>query len=114
MLIWNVFHENFNAKCIEVVNIFDHFGFREDCRKAARKYKDDREKFTEEVRRSLMYFFWAKCEHEIILSSWPPAREGFQHRKVDVYEQVMLNWPVFAEYVWQNLKELTRKSGSRG
>lgn len=115
MLAWNVFREDFNARCIKVFNIFDHFSFREACGKAARKYKDDREKFTEEVRRSLMYFFWSKCEYEIILSSWPPDHRGdFQNRKVDVYEQVMLNWPLFAEYVWQNRKELTRKSGGRG
>ncbi len=112
MLTWNVYMEDFNARCIKVFNIFNHFAFHEDCRKVARKYKDDREKFVEEIRHSLMYFFWSKCEYEIIISSWPPDRKGFENKKVDIYEQVMLNWPLFAEYVWQNRKELARRTKS--
>ena len=107
MIEWNVYYENFNARKIEKYNIFRHYAFLENCIKFARKYKDDKEKFLEEVRRSLMYFFWAKCEWEIIMSSWP-ERDDFQEKKIDVYDQVMNNWHVFSEYIWEHKKELSK------
>lgn len=112
MLCWNVFNENFNRKEIEVINVFEHTSFYEDCKKAARKYKDDREKFLDEVRRSLMYYYWSKCEWEIILTSWPPPREGreFRDKKVDVFEQIRINWDIFCEYIWNNRKEFLKRT----
>ena len=113
MLQWNVYYGNFNAKQIEVHNIFNHYGFVEDCKKYAKKYngkKDpegDFEKFSESVRRSLMYYYWSKCEWEIILSGWPQS-DRFREEKVDVYDQVMLNWDVFIRYLWENRSELKK------
>lgn len=104
-LKWNVFMENFNGRKIETYDIFRHTSFLDDVRKAAEKCGEDRAAFEEQLRRSLMYYFWSKCEYEIILSSWP-GRENFKDKKVDVYDQVNLNWPVFTEYVWQHRDEL--------
>ena len=98
-LKWNVFIGNFNHKDIETYNIFDHYLFKEDCDKAWKKHGTDFQKFSKEVKSSLMYYFWSKCEWEIILSHWPPS-ERFKDKKVDVYEQVMLNWEVFITYLW--------------
>ena len=100
-LVWNVYIGNFNAQCIEVFNIFHHVRFFADLKKIAKKYKNDREMFEEEVRRNLMYYYWSKCEWEIILTGWP-QREGYNDEKVDVYSQVMLNWDVFIDYLWEN------------
>lgn len=110
MLTWNVYISNFNQKRIETHNIFNHYGFIEDCKKIYKKYKDDKENFLEQVRKSLMYYYWSKCEWEIILSHWPP-RENAHDEKIDVYDQVMLNWPQFSEYIWNNKEEFksTRK-----
>lgn len=47
-----------------------------------------------------MYYFWSKCEWEIILSDFPPS-DRFKKKKVDVYEQVMLNWDKFINYLWK-------------
>lgn len=69
MLCWNVYREDFNARDINLYNIFTHYGFYRDCVAARKKYKDDKEKFGEEVRKALMYFFWAKCEHEVVITS---------------------------------------------
>lgn len=71
MLCWNVYIGNFNSGKIEIYNIFDHWAFYDDCVKAKRKYKDNKEGFSVEVRKSLHYYFWAKCEWEIILDHWP-------------------------------------------
>ena len=109
MLEWNVYVGNFNAKKIETHNVFRHARFVEDCRAAAKKFKDDKAAFAEEVRHSLMYYYWSKCEWEVIISHWPPAK-GFDDSKVDVYSQVMLNWDRFIDYLWENRKELTKKA----
>lgn len=146
MLCWNVYYGNFNKREIQTFNIFDHAAFYESCVKAKKKFKEDREGFAEEVRRSLQYYFWSKAEWEIILDHWPsgelyelrlgstigeirsmfdygdkyewmsPGREVIikvfpkdypkQSMKIDVYEQVMNNWDVFIEYMWNNRKEL--------
>ena len=100
-LVWNVFVGDFNGKRIERYNIFRHGSFYADVKKYAKKYKDDREKFEEEIKRSLMYYYWSKCEWEIILSGWP-NKEGFHEEKIDVYDQVMMNWEVFINYLWEN------------
>ena len=98
-LKWNVIIGDFNHKDIETYNIFDHDYFKEYCDKAWKKYKYDFDAFSKEVKRNLMYYFWSKCEWEVIVSHWPPS-ERFNDKKIDVYEQVMMNWDVFIVYLW--------------
>lgn len=102
-LEWNVLYENFNARKIESFNIFDHYSFNEDVKKLFRKYKDDRKTFEEEVLSSLRYYFWSKCEWEIIVSDWPPSKQKPIEVKIDVFDQVMLNKQIFLDYVWNTL-----------
>ena len=112
-LEWNVFLDDFNNNKIEVFNIFRHASFVEDCGKALLECGEDRAAFEERLRRELRYYFWSKCEYEIILSGWPP-RERFKPSKVDVYDQVSLNWKIFTDYVWNNRAKLTpKKKGKR-
>lgn len=106
-LVWNVFVDNFNQRRIEVYNIFDHYRFKEDCDKAWRANSNSFADFSESVKGSLTYFFWSKCEWEIILSGFPPDKK-FQDKKVDVYTQVMLNWSVFIDYVWNTYKSSSK------
>lgn len=103
-LKWYVIYGDFNSRKIEAYNVFDHYSFWQDCCQNRRKNKD-REAFDERLRRDLQYYFWSKCEWEIIVSHWP-TNERFHDEKIDVYDQVMLNWNQFADYVWENRKEL--------
>lgn len=100
-LKWNVIIGNFNHKEIETYNIFNHYYFKEDCDKAWKNNKYDFDAFSKEVKRSLMYYFWSKCEWEVIVSHWPPS-ERFEDKKIDVYEQVIMNWDVFIVYLWNH------------
>ena len=87
--------------------------------------------FIKEVERDLKYYYWSKYEWEIVLTIWPPrieeeelerlkeerettTKEG-QHlylqdvrlhvsKKVDIYEQVKMNWDAFVEYLRNNYK----------
>ena len=107
-LTWNVFIEDFSGKRIVMYNVFRHSGFLNGCRQALEQCGDDRPAFEEAVRRELMYYYWSKCEWEIILSAWPP-RKHFNEEKIDVSDQVMMNWPQFTEYLWINRKELLKR-----
>lgn len=130
-LVWNVYRHNFNKNKIEVFNIFEHSKFMEDVKKALKKYNDKGE-FAEEIRKSLLWCYWSKCEWEVVITSWVPHitiseldrlnakreetlkkynREPYGlyinpdvGEKVCVYSQVMLNWHFFVDYVWSHKK----------
>lgn len=108
-LTWNVYVGHFNRRTIEIFNIFNHSRFLEDIKKIARAYKDtQREEFCEHMRKELLYYFWSKCEWEVIIDHWPPKAD-FHDKKVDVYEQVRLNWEPFCDYVWAHRAVLRRR-----
>lgn len=101
---WNVIVHNINRDCIETFNVFDHYGFVRDIASMVRK-RMNHEKFAEELRRSLMYYFWSKCEWEVLISPWCGSVSK-KPMKVDVYWQIMNNWDVFLDYTWKNRKEI--------
>ena len=107
MLIWNVFCKSGNRERIETYNIFHHGYFLEDCVKAAKEHRDDFTKFANDVESSLLYYFWGKCEWEIILSGWPPS-DQFHNEKIDVFDQIRMNWQVFIRWLWDHREELLR------
>lgn len=87
----------FNRKKIEVFNIFNHGRFREDFNKLC-KESEDKEYFSQRLKLNLMYYFWAKCEYELLISPW--IGDENVHKKIDIYSQVMNNWEHFLEYCW--------------
>jgi hypothetical protein len=127
-LKWNVFRENINTRIIEKYNVFDHCSFYNDVTKLPRKNKIE---FSESLRKEAMYYFWSKCEMEVVIVSWPPhinldeykrlTKEYDEHvnkrgepprllnvhptvgEKIDIYEQLMLNWDLFVDYTWNTL-----------
>ena len=104
MLEYNVYVENFNSRKIEVYNIFKYNNL-ENIFKEIKKETNSKEEFLEKVKRELQYRYWSKCEWEIILSEWPPVKDdSFKREKIDVYDQIMLNWNIFSEYVWNNIE----------
>ena len=128
-LKWIVYRHDFNANKIVTFNIFDHWKFEEDVIKDLKKYKD-KDDFTEQLRRNLQYWFWSKSEHEVVITSFPPyitmneldnlneerlshkekyLRDPFRLRvsldtgaKIDIYSQVMNNFEIFCDYVWNS------------
>ena len=114
-LEWNVYIENVNANRIEPYNIFLHRRFLEDCRNDFRVwfYKEgapsDTLPLQERIRMELQYYFWSKCEWEVIVSGWPPNAR-IKEEKIDVYGQVMLNFPAFFDYLMDHKFELMEGS----
>ena len=106
-LEWNVYVENINSRKILPFNVFDHDFFTFGCAKAAKKCMSKPE-FAEEVKHELMYYYWSKCEWEILLASWTRPEDEKSHYKIDVYSQIMLNYPRFIDYLWDNRDELRK------
>lgn len=106
---WYVFYYNINKKKIDTFNIFEHGSFLKYIKKALKqheKYKENKEDFAERIKRELMYYFWSKAEWEVIIAPWVGGDREKDSVKIDVYDQVMLNWNVFIDYVWNNKDKL--------
>lgn len=149
MLTWNVYVEDINRHEIVPYNVFDHGSFYRDVYKLVKAYRkntkealkpSEAKKFLNEfknnVRGELMYYFWSKCEWEIVTASWPVditldeltnlnrqlEKDRMQYsrdpkvlyvnprvgEKIDVYDQVMLNFDAFIEYILGRLKEFKK------
>lgn len=134
---WFVYVEDWNSKEIKPFNIFQHGRFLEDVKKTLKKF-GSKEEFAEEIKKSLAYYYWSKCEWETIITSLPTRitkeeldrlneefksdTEKYGHepysmyilptvrKKVDVYEQVRLNWGIFIDYLWSHKKEKKNES----
>lgn len=129
-LTWNVYYLNFNEKKIEPFNIFQHWRFCEDVDKVVKNYKKEIKKegltkkqledllkdFKEKIRLEVQYYFWSKYEWEIgitepfsniLIDDYTKGRD-FPWEKVDVYDQVRMNWDTFFDYLYMNLLEKKR------
>lgn len=123
-LTWNVYRHDINSNEIEVFNVFDHWRFKEDLEKLL-KTKPTYNKLSEHLRKSAMYYFWSKCEYEVVVTSFPPRideneikrlrSDSFPYgthvkletgSKIDVYNQLELNWDQFVGYVWWESDEI--------
>ena len=127
-MIWNVYERDINSREIKVFNIFNHSSFRESVLKLKKK-KFPKEVFEKHLEREVMYYFWSKCEYEVVVTSFPPYidkieldrvnKEYYEYNlkwghyplrmdvypeisiKIDIYNQLKLNWDVFVDYVWK-------------
>ena len=110
-LEWNVYYEEINSRKILTFNIFEHYAFLKGCAKAAEQ--PTILQFATEVKHELMYYFWSKCEWEILLTSWTAPEDRQSWCKIDVYNQVMLNFEPFINYLWLSREEL-KKINTKG
>ena len=99
---------DFNANKIVPFNVFDHWSFLDDCKKNAKKNAKDYDAFCEQLRKDSMYWFWSKCEWEIIVGPWVRKSDDCSI-KIDVFEQLQLNWDVFCQYTWSHAVVLRRR-----
>ena len=99
---WYVLMYNMNSKMINTYDVFDHSGFYNDVKKllVSDLGVDD---FKEKLRRSFQYWFWCRCEFEVLVCGWSPSHKDVE-KKIDIYEQVMLNWDVFVDYVFNYME----------
>lgn len=130
MLSWKVICENPNTQKIEYYDIFKSKLWVGVARELKEKYPIFQE-WSDKFRTKLMSQYWARCEYEIVVTSWPPylnvedidkLKQEVEDkekqystkpyrvninptvaRKLDVFEQIDANWGVFSQYVWRNI-----------
>lgn len=103
---WNVYYHDSNAKKIIQWNIFKHGSFRKEVYDLL-KSDLNKENFIEQLRKSLMYYFWSKSEYQVLIL---PLVGQADDIKIDIYDQVIMNWDKFSEYVWSNKEIFTWKA----
>lgn len=127
---WYVFCEDVNKNKIIEFDIFQHGRFKQDVENLLREKDILIEEFEEKLDIISRKYFWSKSEYEVVITSWPPyltkeelllTNDKFLKQcekygdkvckvnikpevaeKIDIYQQVKLNWDVFVEYVWSN------------
>lgn len=93
---WYVYYHDSNKQEIIKWNIFNHGSFKKEVGVLLRE-RIDKDDFSEKLKREAMYYFWSKCEYEIILSPWTRRADDI---KIDVYDQIMMNFDRFVDYCW--------------
>lgn len=103
---WNVLWDDPNAHKIVVRNVFKlSVRFNEELDRLRNMVFKSFDDFSTELRHSVMYCYWGKCEYEITVCPYPYNEKYDEERKIDVYDQLRLNWDLFATYVYDNLWE---------
>lgn len=103
---WFVYYYNMTNKVIEPYDIFKNVRLLGNVQQLL-SMKTDKSEFAEEVRKSLFYYYASKSEYEVLISAWCGGT-GKETVKVDIYEQVRLNWGSFIDYLW-GFREHTKK-----
>lgn len=122
MLSWYVYVYDRDQKKIEKKNIFKggHWQTVVDALMHQCRTKDE---FAAKFKQKLMSVYWSRCEYEVVLATWPTyiSREELERLnreakdpchnltvnltteiKIDVFDQLLMNWPQFVDYVWNN------------
>lgn len=115
--VWMVLYHNFNSGKIEQYNVLK---YRENDIKKIRKKCETKEEFAEKLRREMMYYYWSKCEWEMILTKTEDNRiiltpwcgcKNPEEVKIDVTDNTDFDWIGFAdkhikEQVYQNIAKI--------
>ena len=96
---WNVWIWDFNHDKLEQYDVVPML-LRE--LKSLRKDDSpmDKKSMDKELKTWARYHSWSKCEYEMIVHGWPVKKND---EKVDVYNQLMLNWDTFSDVFWKNV-----------
>ena len=68
---WNVFLQDSQTGKFKPYNIFDNQDFRLSAENLFKK-QYPKERFLNELDQEIHYFFWAKIEWEVFITTWPP------------------------------------------
>lgn len=97
MKSFNVIWQDFNRKKFEPYDIMPYF--IDEYNKAKIKPNTFNE-FVEFIKDKALYMYWARCEYEIVICSWPNTDH---QEKWDIYEQIMMNIDIVTDILMENL-----------
>lgn len=99
MKAFNVIIEDVNSKQFTSYNVIPYL---KRCYEKEENKPVTFDEFKEFITRKSRYQWWARCEYEIILKSWPTERI---EKKIDVHQQVMMNIDIIVEIL---IEEVTK------
>ena len=100
-LEWNVFVHDINKRQMKIFNVFNHGRYRQEIIELLNRRDDyTLEEFKEKVKSSTMYYYWCKCEWEILIAPWVGDFDN-ESVKIDVYKQLEMNWNHYIKYLWE-------------
>lgn len=100
-LEWNVFVHDINKRQMKIFNVFNHGRYRQEIIELLNcRYDYTLEEFKEKVKASTMYYYWCKCEWEILIAPWVGDFDK-ESVKIDVYKQLEINWNHYIKYLWE-------------
>lgn len=103
---WQVYYFDCNRQEIGTYNALScETAIRQLLKKSATK-----DEFSEALRKEMMCRYWSKAEWEIILSPWCGGDAERSSIKIDVYNQLMMNWPMVVDYCWSFKRTRPAKS----
>lgn len=102
MMYWNVFNYSHNKGEMITFNVFDHYRFGNYVRELCARDVTF-EEFERQLRTDVRYCFWCKYEYETWIMQYNGDEE--KGKRIDVHDQIALNWDRFVEYVWAHKNE---------
>ena len=98
---WYVYKCDINRNIVTQWNIFNHKNFYDGCLKLIKNNLSKKD-FNERLKQEIMYYFWGKCQYELIISPWVGKAHDI---KISVFDQINMNFVKFSNYVWSFRKE---------
>ena len=110
-----VINYNHNKKECEMFNIFNNINVYEQCLKLVKKHLRNKKKFPfsdfkEEVRKTIMWQEWGRCEYEISVG-YPFEEDANNLKKVDCYWQAEPNIEIICEMLISRYKKFKNSQG---
>lgn len=93
---WYVYYRDINHNAIKPYNVLHG---RYDAIKKMKKKCETFDEFSKALRSEMMYYYWSKFEWELTVSAYGPT-DGSEAIKIDVFDQLVLNWDKFVAYCW--------------
>ena len=103
-LEWYAFREDFNKNELERVNVLG-IDFAKELLKRIKQDKiSSYNELKELIKRMLMYRYWSKAEHEVLVTSLHHRPDRDNVFKIDVWYQLEKNLDRITEYVMKELQ----------
>lgn len=95
-----VINENINAKEFEKYDVMPYLIRCYDEVKRKKTKPTTFDEFKEFVKDNSTYMYWARCQYEVVLQSWPC---GNHDKKIDVHWQLMMNLDLVTRLLMENV-----------
>lgn len=100
-LEWYAFRKDFNSRKLKKVNVLNSYRIDEILKRIKKEKAKTYEEIKEIIKRELMYYYWSKSEHEVLISGlFDNNLENAE--KIDIWYQLEPNLDRIVEYFISN------------